>query len=102
MRTSLLLAPLAIIALSACASGGAPVSQQTTTTQTTYVNSANYLSAEQSSHLIMLPGDTTTPAQLRFLAQSHATAPDNNSPLASTADPTPAEIAPLLAGNFSR
>jgi hypothetical protein len=37
-------------------------------TDTTPARSAAYMTPEQSSNLIMLPGDTTTPAQLRYLS----------------------------------
>jgi hypothetical protein len=101
MRYSLFLVPLVAICLSACASGGTPVAQHTATTQTTSVNTASYLTPEQSSGLIILPDDTITRAQSRFLSGPRSTARDNNSPVASSADPTPAEIAPLLAQNLS-
>jgi hypothetical protein len=102
MRCSLLLVPLALIGVSGCASDEVSVSGQTTTTHTTHLSSAGYLTPEQSSGLIILPGDTITPAQLRFLSEERSTSMDNRWRLASSSDPTGAEIAPLMAGNLSR
>jgi hypothetical protein len=101
MRYSLLLVPLALIGVSGCASDEMAVSRQTTTTQATHVSSMGYLTPEQSSGLIILPGDTITPAQLRFLSEERTTSEQNRWRLASSSDPTGAEIAPLMARNLS-
>jgi len=60
MRHSLLLLPLAVVALSGCVAGGSPSPQQS-------VNATSgYMTAEHSASLIVVPGDTTTIAQLRY------------------------------------
>jgi hypothetical protein len=100
MRYSLLLSCLIAAGLSACAPGDAPVSRYSTTTRTTRVNTAGYLTPEQSSGLIVLPGDTTTPVQLRFLATARPMSPHDWRAEAS-GDPTRQETAALVAGNLS-
>jgi hypothetical protein len=101
MRYSLLLIPLAFIGLSGCASGGVPASQQTMTTQTIRVSAAGYLTLEQSSDLIVLPGDTTTSVQLRFLSASRLTTRDDWRTDAS-GDPAQRETTALMTGNPPR
>lgn len=101
MRYSLLLSCLVATGLSACAPGDAPVSRFSTVTQTTRVDTASYLTPEQSSGLIVLPGDTTTPVQLRFLTAARQTTPTEWRAEAS-GDPTQQETADLVAGNLSR
>jgi hypothetical protein len=59
---------LAVLALAGCESG--LTSPQTSTTMTTASTTAGYMSPEQSSKLIVLPGDTTTLTQLRYLSAS--------------------------------
>jgi len=101
MRYSLLLSCLVATGLSACAPGNAPASRVSATTQTTTrVNTASYLTPEQSSGLIVLPGDTTTPVQLRFLASTRP-AP-NDWRAAASGDPAQQQTAALAAGNLSR
>jgi hypothetical protein len=101
MRYSLLLSCLVVTGLSACAPGNAPVSRYSATTQTTTrVNTASYLTPEQSSGLIVLPGDTTTPVQLRFLAAERSTTPSDWRTAAS-GDPARQEISALAAANLS-
>jgi hypothetical protein len=68
MRDSLLLLPMAVLGLAGCASGGAPSHQRTPVAAMTPELSATYMTPEQSATLILLPGDTTTLAQMRFLA----------------------------------
>src|SRR5580658_6570386 len=101
MRYSPLLIPLVVIGLSGCASGGVPASRQTMTTQTTRVTAADYLTPEQSSGLIILPGDTTTPAQLRFLSASHLTTQDDWR-MAASGDPARKEATDVMAGDIPR
>ena len=101
MRYSPLLIPLVVIGLSGCASDGVPASRQTMTTQTTRVTSTNYLTPEQSSGLIILPGDTTSPAQLRFLSASHMTT-QNNWRMVDSGDSAQKETTDVLAGDIPR
>ena len=74
MRYSLLLRPLAAFGLAGCVGVGAPSPQRTSTTDITPARSAIYMTSEQSAKLIMLPGDTTTPVQLRYLSDHEANA----------------------------
>jgi hypothetical protein len=67
MRYSLLLLPLAAFGVVGCGGVGSPSQQRTPTTDTTFAQSAAYMTPEQSANLIVLPGDITTPAQLRYL-----------------------------------
>jgi hypothetical protein len=99
MRYSLLLSCLVVTGLGACAPADAPVSRYSTTTQTTRVSTATYLTPEQSSGLIVLPGDTTTPVQLRFLAAQSTTPRDWRAE--ASGDPAQQETAALVAGNLS-
>jgi hypothetical protein len=50
--------------------------------------------------LIVLPGDTTTPVQLRFLAAARQATP-NDWRAAASEDPTQQETSALVAGNLS-
>jgi hypothetical protein len=77
MRYSLLLLPVVVVGLSGCGSDGRLTAQQTPTTGTSYVTTARDLTPEQSEPLVILPGDTTTPVQLRALAEARAPAGEN-------------------------
>lgn len=77
MRYFLFLLPLAVVGLSGCVSGGAPGSQETFATNSTHVQTFTYMTPEHSATLIMLPGDTTTVAQLRFLSTPPMSEADN-------------------------
>jgi hypothetical protein len=98
MRYYPLMIPLAALGLAACA-GTAP-SWQAAAPQTNRVNTASYLTTEQSSPLIILPGDTTTPVQLRALANAGSPTRDSWQ-VAASAD-AGGEEARLLASNLSR
>jgi hypothetical protein len=76
MRYSLLLLPLAVVGLTGCVAGGAP-SQQTLVTNSTDEQTVTYMTPEHSATLIILPGDTTTVAQLRFLSTTTMSEADN-------------------------
>ena len=82
MRYSLLLLPLAAFGLAGCVGVGAPSPQRTSTTDMTPARSATYMTSEQSAKLIILPSDTTTPVQLRYLSDHEANVdglmPDEN------------------------
>ena len=97
MRYSLFLGCLFATGLSACAPAGTSVSRYSTTTR---VDTASYLTPRQSSDLIVLPGDTTTPVQLRFLTAASRATP-NTWRAAGSADPTQQETTALVAGNLS-
>ena len=77
MRYSLLLLPVAVVGLSGCVGGGAPSSQQSLDTTSTDVRTVTYMTPEHSATLIILPGDTTTVAQLRFLSTPPMSEADN-------------------------
>jgi hypothetical protein len=77
MRYSLFLLPLAIVGLSGCVSGGAPSSQETLAANSTHLQTVTYMTPEHSATLIILPGDTTTVAQLRFLSTPPMSEADN-------------------------
>jgi hypothetical protein len=64
MRYSLLLLPMAALGLAGCVSNGAPATQRVS-----YITheQPDYMTQGDSAGLIILPGDTTTEAQLRFL-----------------------------------
>ena len=68
MRYFLFLLPLAVVGLSGCVSGGAPSSQETVATDSTHEQTVTNMTPEHSAKFIILPGDTTTAAQLRFLS----------------------------------
>jgi hypothetical protein len=80
MRYSLLLLPLSVVGLSGCVGGEAPSSQQSLKTTSTDVQTVAYMTSEHSATLIILPGDTTTVAQLRFLSTPPMSAVDNRAP----------------------
>jgi hypothetical protein len=101
MRYSLLLIALAVIDLSGCASGGVPASQQTMTTQTTRVSATGYLTPEQSSDLIVVPGAGTIGEQPRFLPASRLTTRDDWRTGAS-GDPAQRDTAVLMTGDPPR
>jgi hypothetical protein len=67
MRYSLLMLPLAVLGLAGCVADGAPSQRQTSTTHVTPERSAAYMTSEQSATLIIMPGDSTTVAQKRYL-----------------------------------
>lgn len=69
MRYSLLLVPLFAFGLGACSGGSS--STQTTTDFTTREHASLYMTPEESSKLIILPGDATTVAQLRELSAAN-------------------------------
>jgi hypothetical protein len=98
MRYSSLMLPLmAALGLAACAQ--VTTTQHTVTTQTVPTNSAGYLTARQSTGLIILPGDTTTPVQLHALEAAGSPTRDNWQVTASVG--SDAETTPLLASNLS-
>jgi len=74
MRYSLLLLPLAAFGMAGCVGVGSPSPQRTSTTDMTPARSDTYMTPEQSAKLIILPGDTTTPVQLRYLSDHEANA----------------------------
>jgi hypothetical protein len=74
MRHPLLLLPLATLALAGCV--GAPAPQRVSTNYMTPERSVTYMTPEQSATLFVLPGDTTTPAQMRFLSTTSLSAND--------------------------
>ena len=77
MRYSLLLLPMAVLGVSGCISVGAPAPQRIAATSTT-PEQAGYMTQADSAGLIVLPGDTTTEVQLRFLStNSPMTTADN-------------------------
>jgi outer membrane lipoprotein SlyB len=80
MRYSLLLLSLAAVGLNGCVAGGSPSSQQSLVTSSTDVQTVTYMSPERSATLIILPGDTTTPVQLRFLSAPPMSEADNRQP----------------------
>jgi hypothetical protein len=98
MRYSPLMIPLAALGLAAC-TGAAP-SWQAAAPQTSRASTITFMTPEQSSPLIILPGDTTTPVQLRALANAGSPTRDGWQAAASS-DPG-ADEAPLLASNLSR
>jgi hypothetical protein len=91
------LIPLTALGLAACA--GAAPSWQAAAPRTNRASTATYLTAEQSGRLIILPGDTTTPVQLKALADAGSPTRDSWQ-IAASAD-SGADEAPLLASNLS-
>jgi hypothetical protein len=77
MRYSLFLLPLAVVGLSGCVAGGAPASRETLATNSTQLQTVTYMTPEHSATLMILPGDTTTMAQLRFLSAPPMSEADN-------------------------
>jgi len=71
MRYSLLL-PLAILTLGGCVSGGEHSAQSSSITYATPDGTGAYLTPEQSNGLIILPGDSTSLAELRFLSMQRS------------------------------
>jgi hypothetical protein len=76
MRYSLFLLPLAAFGLAGCVGVGSPSPQRASFTDVTPTRTARYMTPEQSSTLIILPGDATTPVQLRYLS-NHQENADN-------------------------
>jgi len=74
MHYALMPAALAMLALTGCAGVDAPSPQRTAAVNTTPGRVATYMTPEQSSRLIILPGDTTTPVQLRYLSDHQSNA----------------------------
>jgi hypothetical protein len=70
MRYFQLLLPIVVVGLSGCGSDGRLTAREAPTTRTAYVTSARDLTPEQVEPLVILPGDTTTPVQLRALAEA--------------------------------
>jgi hypothetical protein len=68
MRYFLLMLPIAALGLTACTGGDAAAPRTTSTSYETFISSGTYMTAEQSSRLIMLPGDSTSLAQMRYLS----------------------------------
>jgi len=74
MRYSLLLLPLAAFGMAGCAGVVSPSPHRASTTDTTPARSDTFMTPKQSAQLIILPGDTTTPVQLRYLSDQQANA----------------------------
>jgi hypothetical protein len=77
MRYSLFLLPLVIVAVSGCVSGGAPSSQETSTTNSTHEQTVTIMAPGHSDKSIIPLSDTTTTAQLRFLSNPPMSEVDN-------------------------
>jgi hypothetical protein len=80
MRYSLLLLPLAILALEGCVGIGSSSPQQTSATDMTPARSITYMTPEQSAKLMVLPDDRTTVIQLRYLSITPEHEPDSVQP----------------------
>jgi hypothetical protein len=65
MRTFPLMLTVAVLGLAGC-TGKSLVSSQATPATSGYSN--GYMTTEQSSKLIMLPGDSTTLVQMQYLS----------------------------------
>jgi hypothetical protein len=70
MRYSLLL-PLVFLALAGCVSGGEHSTRSTSVTYATPDSTGTFLTPDQSSGLIIMPGDATSVAELRYLRAPH-------------------------------
>jgi len=73
MRYFQLLLPV-VVGLAGCAADNATTAQRTSVAYVTSDRSDAYMTPEQSSALIMLPGDETTVVQMRYLASHEALA----------------------------
>jgi hypothetical protein len=80
MRHSLLLLPLAVVGLAGCVGLDSGFSRRTSADSMTVSRSATYMTAEQSATLMTLPGDTTAPVQMRYLANTSMREPDSVRP----------------------
>jgi len=79
MRYSLFLLPLVAFGMAGCVGVVSPSPHRTSTIDMTPARSDTYMTPEQAAQLTILPGDTTTPVQLRYLSDQEANANNPNS-----------------------
>jgi hypothetical protein len=68
MRTFMLMLTVAVLGLAGCAGEDTMSSQATPAASAASGPSSGYMTTEQSSKLIMLPGDSTTLVQMQYLS----------------------------------
>jgi len=68
MRHFLFALPFAVLGLAGCAGGNATSPRSASASYANPERSSAYMTPEQSSKLIILPGDSTTVVQVRYLS----------------------------------